>query len=239
MTDFSKNKAALLNLPKPKAVIFDWDNTLVDTWPLIQGALDVALVAMGHEPWGLEKVRNTVYKSLRESFPPIFGDDWEKAGEIYKKSYRANHLNKIQFLPGSLNLINKLEELGILQFVVSNKVGITLRKEVKALGVENKFFSMVGSLDASADKPSIAPVELALMGSVIDLKKDVVWFVGDTIADVSCAYNCGCYPLVFSDLPNQVAKNILDEDLTTTKNPQGILPVYFDHQEIINLLGSL
>ena len=40
MIDLSKNKKALLQLPKPKAVIFDWDNTLVDTWPLIHEAID-------------------------------------------------------------------------------------------------------------------------------------------------------------------------------------------------------
>jgi phosphoglycolate phosphatase len=47
MTDFSKNKAALLLLKKPKAIIFDWDNTLVDTWPLIQTAIDTTMVQMG------------------------------------------------------------------------------------------------------------------------------------------------------------------------------------------------
>ena len=39
MTDFTQNTEAFLKLPKPKAVIFDWDNTLVDTWPLIHQAI--------------------------------------------------------------------------------------------------------------------------------------------------------------------------------------------------------
>ncbi len=71
--NLEENKAALLKLPKPKAVIFDWDNTLVDTWPLIQAAIDATMRATGREEWGLEKVRNNVHKSMRESFPKIFG----------------------------------------------------------------------------------------------------------------------------------------------------------------------
>ncbi|MES2961086.1 MAG: HAD hydrolase-like protein [Pseudomonadota bacterium] len=231
MIDLSKNKEALLQLPKPKAVIFDWDNTLVDTWPLIHEAIDKTMVAMGHKPWGLEKVRDTVHKSMRESFPIIFGDDWEKAGEIYKHSYRSIHLDKIELLSNAMNLVNKLEEQGILQILVSNKIGITLRKEAVKLGIDRKFFSIIGASDASFDKPNREPVDLALLGSGLDPKKDVIWFVGDTIADVECAYNSGCVPVVYGHSGNQISKTISLEMLQE-KN----LPIYFDHQELVELL---
>ena len=231
MIDLSKNKKALLQLPKPKAVIFDWDNTLVDTWPLIHEAIDKTMVAMGREPWGLQKVRDTVHKSMRESFPIIFGDNWEKAGEIYKNSYRAIHLDKIELLPNAMNLINKLEEQGILQILVSNKIGITLRKEAAKLGIDRKFFSIIGASDAAFDKPSREPVDLALLGSGLDPKKDVIWFVGDTIADVECAYNSGCIPVVYGHSGNQISKTISLEFLQEKS-----LPIYFDHQELVGIL---
>ena len=44
MIDLSKNKEALLQLPKPKAVIFDWDNTLVNTWPIIHDEVNDLLL---------------------------------------------------------------------------------------------------------------------------------------------------------------------------------------------------
>ncbi len=231
MIDLSKNKKALLQLPKPKAVIFDWDNTLVDTWPLIHEAIDKTMVAMAREPWGLQKVRDTVHKSMRESFPIIFGDNWEKAGEIYKNSYRAIHLDKIELLPNAMNLINKLEEQGILQILVSNKIGITLRKEAAKLGIDRKFFSIIGASDAAFDKPSREPVDLALLGSGLDPKKDVIWFVGDTIADVECAYNSGCIPVVYGHSGNQISKTISLEFLQEKS-----LPIYFDHQELVGIL---
>lgn len=234
--DFSKNKAALLKLPKPKAVIFDWDNTLVDTWPLIQHAIDKTMVDMGREPWGLEKVRNNVHKSMRESFPEIFGNDWEKAGEIYKNTYRSIHLDQIQLLPNALNLVNALSEKGILQFLVSNKIGTTLRKEAAKIGIDKKFFSVIGATDANADKPSREPVDLALMGTDLDPKKDVIWFVGDTIADVECAYTTGCVPIVYGHSSHEVSNTIPLKLMHEGRNNEGPLPLYFDHKELIALL---
>ncbi len=238
MTDFSQSKEAFLALPKPKAVIFDWDNTLVDTWPLIQTAIDTTMQTMGREPWGLEKVRDNVHKSMRESFPEIFGDEWLRAGEIYKNTYQSIHLNQIQLLPRALELMNALEERGIVQFLVSNKIGITLRKEAEKLGVNKKFFAMIGANDASADKPSREPVDLALMGSDLDPKKDEIWFIGDTIADVECAYNSGCRPIIYGHSTHQISKTIPLNLLREGKNNLGAVPLYFDHNDLLRHVNS-
>jgi len=237
--DLTANHEALLKLPKPKAVIFDWDNTLVDTWPLIHVAIDTTMEAMGKEKWGLDKVRNTVHKAMRDSFPEIFGTNWQKAGEIYKNTYRSIHLDKLRLLPNTLELLNTLEERGILQFVVSNKIGATLRKEAEKLGLEKKFFSIVGSLDASADKPSREPVELALLGSDLDPKKDEIWFIGDTIADVECAWNAGCRAIVYAHADNKISATISEKILRESRNNEGPIPIYFDHNELVELLAKL
>ncbi|MBM3590884.1 MAG: hypothetical protein FJX30_05915, partial [Alphaproteobacteria bacterium] len=81
MIDLNLNRQKIRELPKPDTIIFDWDNTLVDTWPLIQIAINKTMKQMNKDPWSLEKVRDTVHKSMRESFPEIFGNDWQKAGE--------------------------------------------------------------------------------------------------------------------------------------------------------------
>ena len=58
----------------PRAFLFDWDNTLVDSWPIIHDALNVTLTAFGKEPWSLDETRSRVRKSMRDSFPKLFGD---------------------------------------------------------------------------------------------------------------------------------------------------------------------
>jgi phosphoglycolate phosphatase len=239
--NLEKNLEAFQNLTKnnkPKAIIFDWDNTLVNTWPLIQSAIDNTMVKMGKEPWGLKKVKDNIHKSMRESFPAIFGDKWEEAGAIYKNSYRATHLDNLEFLPGSLDLINKIQELGILQFVVSNKIGNTLRQEAEKLGVSDKFFALIGAGDADDDKPSKKPVELALLGSDLDPQKDEIWFIGDTIADISCGYNSNCKPIAFN-MDNMAVSKTIPKDILENGQGQGALPLYFDHQDLINKLSLL
>lgn len=237
--NLEENKAALLKLPKPKAVIFDWDNTLVDTWPLIQAAIDATMRATGREEWGLEKVRNNVHKSMRESFPKIFGAEWEKAGEIYKSNYRAMHLEQLRLLPNVIELVNALEEMGVVQFIVSNKIGVTLRKEVAKIGIEKKFFAIVGSLDSSYDKPSKDPVDLALLGSDLDPKKDEIWFIGDTIADVECAWNSDCRPILYYHPDNKISSTVSEKILCEGRGGEGFLPAYSNHRELIELLAKL
>ncbi|MFM7557883.1 MAG: HAD family hydrolase, partial [Alphaproteobacteria bacterium] len=106
MQKYSINRQNFQKLRKPDAVIFDWDNTLVDTWPLIHQSINKTMEAMDKPVWSFQKVKDTVHKSMRESFPEIFGNSWQEAGDIYKKSYQEIHLDKICLLPNSLNLLD-------------------------------------------------------------------------------------------------------------------------------------
>lgn len=218
----------LQNLPKPRAIIYDWDNTLVDSWPLIQQSIDKTLIQMGHEPWGLEKVKSLVHKSMRESFPMLFGENWREAGKLYKQNYLEINLD-INFLPQARQMIELIAKNDILQIVISNKIGQTLRQECKSLQVENIFFSIIGSGDANCDKPNKDPVDLALMGSGLDPKKDEIWFIGDTIADVECALNSDCRPIIFSS-----EKGLISSSIDKALIEHNKIPFYFDHQNMID-----
>ncbi|HLJ20402.1 MAG TPA: HAD hydrolase-like protein, partial [Stellaceae bacterium] len=63
-------------MERPRAILFDWDNTLVDSWPVIHEALVVTFEGMGHVPWTLEETKQRVRHSLRDAFPRLFGDRW-------------------------------------------------------------------------------------------------------------------------------------------------------------------
>ena len=71
----------------PKAIIFDWDNTLVNTWPLIDYAMNKMLKKMGHKKWNEEELRSRTHLSMRDYFPELFGDRWREAGKIYVDTY--------------------------------------------------------------------------------------------------------------------------------------------------------
>ena len=182
-------------IERPRAVVFDWDNTLVESWIAIREALNHTLEAMGHAPWPMEAVKERVRHSLRNSFPLLFGADWETARQIYLDRFQAIHLAHMQPIEGALPLLDRLGALGIYRAVVSNKTGPILRREVAALGWEQRFGRVVGAGDAALDKPARAPIDLALDGSGIAAGESV-WYVGDTGLDIECALNAGCLPVL-------------------------------------------
>lgn len=187
-----------VNLPTPKAVIFDWDNTLVNTWPIIHDALAKTFSEMGLPPWSFEQTKARVRKSMRDSFPDIFGENWQRAGEVYQAHYRDSHLNKLEALPQAVNVLEKVRKLGLYSVVVSNKKGNNLRKEAAHIGWSGLFDNITGADDAPRDKPFADPVHLALAGSGFAPAGDV-WFIGDSEIDLECAKNTGCTAILFGD----------------------------------------
>jgi phosphoglycolate phosphatase len=177
--------------PRPAALIFDWDNTLVETWPTIEAALNDTLVAFGHDAWTPEQVRARVRASLRDSFPALFGEEWRAAQSHFYAAFARVHLEQLCPEPGASELLVWLATSGVPLVVVSNKTGRYLRAEAEALGWAPRFHRLVGAGDASADKPSPAAVALALEG--LDLSPGApVWFIGDTGIDIACARATGC-----------------------------------------------
>lgn len=184
-----------LGLAPPRAILFDWDNTLVDSWSIIHEALNIVMAAMEKPLWSLQETRERVRLSLRESFPHHFGDRWEEARRIYLDAFRAIHLERLSPLPGRGELLRGLVDEGIFLGVVSNKTGALLRREAERIGWSSLFGSVVGAGDAAIDKPDAAPVLLALEPSGV-AAGEAVWLVGDTGIDMECALNSSCVPVL-------------------------------------------
>ncbi len=184
-----------MNIQKPKAIIFDWDNTLIDSWTVILDALNFTFLSFGKKPWSLNQAKKKVRKSLRDSFPELFGKNWEEAAEIFYKRFEDIHISNLKPMNGAQKMLSQLLEQNIFMGVVSNKNGTLLRKEVCHLGWEKYFRSLVGASDAIRDKPSTEPVNLAL--SNYKYKNDNnIWFVGDSDIDMECAIKSKLIPIL-------------------------------------------
>lgn len=204
-------------LHRPRAILFDWDNTLVDNWPVIQDAWNTTLTAMGHTPWTLAETRDRVRASLRDSFPRMFGERWRDAERIYYETFAANHLQRLREMPGAGAMLAALTASDLYLAVVSNKQGRFLRLEADRLSWTGYFGRLIGAKDAARDKPAVEPVDLALSGSEIPRGADV-WFVGDTDIDIDCAVGAGCVPILMRAEPpedhefirNRPARHVTD-----------------------------
>lgn len=183
-------------LAPPKAILFDWDNTLVDTWPCIGKATNLTREAMGLAPWNEAELRANVAGSLRDTFPIHFGNRWEEARDIYYRAFKAHHIAMLSVLPNSEDMLRFAAGKGIRLGVVSNKTGEYLRAEADHLGWTQYFVRLVGAQDAPRDKPAVDPIHLALKDANLTPGPDV-WFVGDAPIDVVCGRAAGCATLVY------------------------------------------
>lgn len=184
----------------PIALVFDWDNTLVDSWVCIQDAYNCTFRHFGLPEWSLEETQANVAKSLRDSFPQMFGERWLEAKEVFSRSFEAIHLSHLRPLPGAEDMLRALSARGLFLAVVSNKRGTFLRREAEALGWTAMFGALVGATDALADKPAREPVLMALANSGVEPGPGVL-FVGDTEIDMQCAINSGCIPVLMRPHP--------------------------------------
>ncbi len=186
---------------RAQALLFDWDNTLIDSWTAIHHALATTFRAMGKTPWTYEETRQRVRASARDAFPVLFGDRAEEAMEVFYRTFEADHLEKLRERAGAGEMLRVLAGEGALYLaVVSNKKGHILRREAAHLGWADYFARIVGATDAPRDKPAVDAVELALQGSGLR-PGPAVWFVGDTDIDMRCALNSGCIPVLVRPHP--------------------------------------
>lgn len=179
-----------MGFERPRAILFDWDNTLVETWPTIHAALFETFTAMGVPPWTLDETKTRVRLSMRESFPILFGDRWTEARDVFYDAYGRLHLSSLVASDGATELLSALHDSGFYLGVISNKTGNYLRAEAAHLGWDGYFGRLVGAGDAARDKPSPEPVAMALDGSGI-LPGNAVWMIGDSGVDMEIAHATG------------------------------------------------
>ncbi len=194
----------------PRAILYDWDNTLADNWDCVHAALNATLTAFGHTPWTMDETLARVRRSMRDSFPLLFGDRWPEARDIFYDHYATHYQDHVKAMPGADALLKAVAARNVYQALVSNKSGRFLRVEANLLGWTAQFGAMVGAGDAEADKPHPAPVVQALDPHGLSLgafTASDVWFVGDAAVDMECAHRSGCMPILLGAG--------LDDDLET------------------------
>lgn len=178
---------------------------IVDTKDLLKDAYLKTFEAIGREALPIDTLHQLPGTSLRDYFPHIFGDQAGKAQDIFYAYINQNHLLKLKTTQGASEVLDFIYSLSIPMAVISNKRGDILRKEIKHLGFEKFFFSVVGSKDCSEDKPSRVPVQFILQQKNISIPNDHVWLIGDWKADLECAHNAGITPVLIN---NPSLKNI-------------------------------
>lgn len=211
-------------IEKPSAIIFDFDDTLVDSRPIIHKALSATFDKFNISEEVITVKNIDFNRSLRDYFHQIFSNNLQEAAEAYYSYY--NHFSKeLSILEGAEKVLNLLLQNKVFTSIVSNKKGHILREEViNKFAWQHYFKSIIGSGDTEEDKPSIKPAIKSLEDANLSSYENV-WLIGDSLVDVQTANNLGCKAILFS----------------SSSQPTDIQPnlSVSNHKELIELLNKI
>ena len=182
----------MARLTPPRAILFDWDGTLVDTLPGLLLAHNHVRSLHGLPLWSWDDFMLNIKFSSRELYPSIYGNDWQAAWNQLYEFVLAHHLEHLTLLPGAAALIGFLGARRVPIGIVSNKRQLALDREVDHLGWRGAFYCVFGAGAAPRDKPAGDPVTLALTSGGNAFTAAETWFVGDMISDMAAAREAGC-----------------------------------------------
>lgn len=175
-----------------KALIFDWDGTLVDSHDWVLAAHNHVRTAMNLALWTKNDIFGSASFSTRELYPRIYGNEAPQAIKMLTEyTDKNNYKSSTPYTP-SEGLLSFLKSKNILMGVVSNKRHEPLNLAIGYLGWNNFFLSAVGAGRAERDKPDPAPLIMSMKEIDPALSVQDVLYVGDSETDLLTAKNAGC-----------------------------------------------
>jgi HAD superfamily hydrolase (TIGR01509 family) len=165
-----------------RAVLFDWDGTLLNS----HGADSRAYLAMFRAlkiEWGLEELArhyspnwHRVYRAAR-----LPRSKWEEADRLWAAAYDRE---APPLLPGARRVIKTLEREFVLGIVTSGNRR-RVRRQLRSFELADYFSACVCCEDAPKRKPHPAPLEIAMERLRAEPEECV--YVGDAPEDVEMA----------------------------------------------------
>jgi len=173
-----------------RAVLFDWDGTLLDSYAADARAYLSMFRALGVS-WSARDIDRhyspnwyRVYRAAK-----IHRIHWERADRLWGVAYEKENP---KLLPGARSVLRLLYKHFLLGLVTSGNRS-RVRRQLRAFGFVDYFSACVCSEDAPKKKPHPAPLELALKR--LRANPDECVYVGDTAEDIEMARRAGVRPI--------------------------------------------
>lgn len=163
-------------------VVFDWDGTLADTYPVISAAYKHTFEVLGMPAIDYSEIKKiTSSLANKDMLGFVFGDKKEQAKQAYYSYIEANHKKGLRAVPHAKELLDFCRSKGMKLYLLSNKKRVYLYEELKFLGFADYFAKIIAAGDYPEDKPNPKTVR-ALFEDVIPDAEDIL-VVGDGLAD--------------------------------------------------------
>ncbi len=171
-----------------KAVLFDFDGTLINTNELIFESYRVAFRSVLNREITFDEILNLygrpLYPSLME-----YGEEGERLYNIYREFNNDNHDKMAKAFDGASEGVRILKDKGYLLGIVTSKRLHMVERGLKIMGLENIFDVIVTPDDTQKTKPDPEPV---LCGcNKLGVVPGDAFYVGDSVFDMESGKSAG------------------------------------------------
>ncbi len=171
---------------KPKAILFDLDGVLVDSFDAWLAALNDALKIFNHH--GITKD-----EFIDKYWGHDLFDNLEKMNLTYEvgetcNNFYKNHIEKIKIYPDTKNILVKLNMYR--KGVITNTPKDSATQVLKQFDIYRYFELVLTSDDVKISKPN--PEIVIKSCKLLNLKPTEVILIGDTRSDVKAGKAAGC-----------------------------------------------
>ncbi len=173
-----------------KAVMFDFDGTVMDTNEIITGSWQHTFKRIrGHEvdpSVFVPTFGEALVDTMRFFFP-----EWDPhdAIEVYREYQLYEWDKPIHMFPGIRDVMFGLKERGVKIAMVTSRIWASAQMGHYKFDIADMFDAVVSAEDTNVHKPDPYPALLCL--EKLGLTADEAVMVGDSKFDILCAHNAG------------------------------------------------
>ncbi len=196
--------------PGLRAVLFDWDGTLVNSAEKSYRCYVEVFASYGLS-FDRARFQATYSPEWTRTYEAVGlpRDLWKEADRRWLESYAREGS---ELLPGTAAALERIGVRDLAQGIVSSGDGDRVRRELGTLGVARFFGTVVCAGEASRKKPHPDPLYLAL--SRLGIAPGESAYVGDSPEDVEMARAAGAYAVgIPGGFPNREALRAAAPDL--------------------------
>jgi len=173
---------------KYKAIVFDWDGTLMNSISKIVETMQSTASYLGLPVPDFDQAKNVIGISLLPSLKQLFNIQDDKIAtqliDTYKKHFKEHAQISSPLFNGAIELLEKLKQQGYILAVATGKGRQGLEHNWHHSNTKH-FFSASRTADDAQSKPS--PDMLQQILCELNLSADQVLMVGDTTYDLTMA----------------------------------------------------
>jgi pyrophosphatase PpaX len=178
---------------RPRAIIFDLDGTLADTFPLIVSAWNAAITPHTGISYSdadvIARFGIPDPQMIRRELADRGGAACEQAIELYHQHYEQRHGETVKPFEGITEMLEQLRRRDVPLGVMTGKGRRSARITLDCLGWSHLFQSVVTGDDVMEQKPH--PSGPLAVARTLRVPSADCAFVGDSPADIGAGQNAG------------------------------------------------